>query len=48
MKTLEHAAESLAAVDLTIRLANVIDGVDEFVVEPLVVVLGVVVFQVRS
>ena len=41
MIKLEHPAESLAADDLIFRLAKAIDGVDEFVVERLVIALDI-------
>lgn len=47
MIELEHAAKALAAHDLTTRLANVIGGIDQLVIEPLVVSLGVVMLDVR-
>ena len=45
MIELEHALQALAADDLTIRLADVVNGIDEFIVESLVVSLGVIVFN---
>lgn len=48
MKELEHPAESLAADELPFRLADVIDGIDEFVIEPLVVSLGAIKSVIES
>ena len=42
MVELEHPAQAFAAGDLTFKLANVIDGIDEFVIEPLVIAFSVI------
>ena len=38
---LEHAAQTLSANDLTIRLTDFVDGIDELIVQPSVIALGV-------
>ncbi len=48
MIELEHAAESLTAYDLTIWLADVIDGFAELIIEPLVIAFSVIVFEIGS
>ena len=48
MKELEHAAESLSANYLTHRLADVNDGIDKFIIMPLVIELGVKMFETGS
>ncbi len=42
---LEHPAETLSANDLTLGLANIIDGIEKFVVEPLVISFGVTIHE---
>ena len=44
----EHPTKSLAADDLTEGLADVIDGIDAFVIEPLVIAIGVIMFEIGS
>ena len=43
---MEHAAETFTTTDISVRAADVIAGLDDFVVEPLVVSLAEIVSNV--
>lgn len=43
---MEHAVEAFATTDLPVRAADLAAGLDDFVVEPLVVSLAVIMVEV--
>ena len=45
---MEHAAETFTTTDISVRAADVVAGLDDFIVEPLVVSLAAIISKVSE